>query len=150
MNTVLLDPAQLCPEQHPVLYVLAGAFYEFKRSFNLINDNFTNSKILGNPNIVYDKRYRQPVGDNFWYEKLQNPHGNLKEILVSDIITPQGRLKNIEELNVIFMNNFERQTYNEIRKVIETSLYVINRDKIETPHPNLTMLESFITNFKKG
>jgi hypothetical protein len=40
MNTVMADPENFCQIQNPILHNIVGAFYDFKRCFNLINDNF--------------------------------------------------------------------------------------------------------------
>jgi hypothetical protein len=150
MNTVLADPENFCPEQNPILRGVVSSFYDFKRCYNLVNENFRSSLILGNPNLIKEKRYGIPVGSSFWTEKLQQPHGDISKITISDIITEQGRLKNLDNLNNVFQTTFNRESYVEIKKVVETSLYVINRDRTLLENVRFTSLIDFVRRFKQG
>jgi hypothetical protein len=150
MLTVNVDPDRIDADTNPVLKEVSSAFYEFKRGFHLINDNFLQSSITGNPNLVQEKRFAVPVGDKFWDTVLSNPHADLTTICIRDMITDTGRVKNIQSLSNVLSTVLERDNYNTIKKVVETSIYVCNRDKVIYNHSNDGSISEFVTRFKKG
>jgi hypothetical protein len=135
---------------NPVLKEICSSFYDFKRNYNLLNDNFFKSCILGNPNLVNEKRFALPVGNKFWSDKLNNPHGELDNIRICDLFTDHGRVKNIHQMGNTLLSNLDRDTYNAIKKVLETSMYVYNCDKVEITNILYPGISEFVTRFKKG
>jgi hypothetical protein len=122
MRSVNIDPDLMDSNVNPMLKEICSSFYDFKRNYNLMNDNFFNSCLLGNPNLVNEKRFALPVGNKFWSDKLNNPHGELDNIRICDLFTDQGRVKNIHQMGNTLMSNLDRDTYNAIKKVLETSM----------------------------
>jgi hypothetical protein len=150
MRTVNIDPDSIDANINPMLKDICSSFYDFKRNYNLLNENFFKSCLLGNPNLVNEKRYALLVGDKFWLQKLTNPHGELDNIRICDFFTDQGRVKNIQQLSNILMSNLDRDTYSTIKKVLETSKYVYIRDKVTISNIQYPTTSEFVTRFKKG
>jgi hypothetical protein len=149
LNPTILSPELIKRDQNPILYNLAESFYDFKKFYFQRNTNFLTSKILGNPNILIDRRTKIPVGNAFWATDNNIPI-TLLTVQVSDFLNAAGNFKSYEETAGILGANIPRDRYDQIKKLVTGSITYQSRASLATAVPDPNTLELYINRFKKG
>jgi hypothetical protein len=143
-NVLITCPQLLDKNEHPTLFNIGTSFYEFKKRFYELNDNFMQSYVIGNPLLVVS-RQEKAIFDT----SVFNFNNNIVGLKICNFFNFDGSVKNANLISDITDTVLLDDDYGKFRSALLDSRYLAEKNSVKTDAPGLG-LDEFITRFKKG